>query len=294
MRDAGVPRLRFLTYLSPSIPREFFERVIGHVEARTGLAASLSCETGESGPSRATDPFAAGRADLAFVCAPSYPVLRRAGTASLVGAAPVSADPRAGGRPVYFADVIVGARSPFVAFADLCGAVWTYNDPSSLSGWYSMLGRLAEIGRGAEPGAFFREVSVSGSHRESVAAVAQGRADASAIDSNALALQLEADPRLASRIRVLEAWGPLPIQPLLARRSLPRGLRDRVAKALLSMHEDADSARALGRFRFARFAPVTRAFYEAFSIMAGERGTAARPRGRRPGTPRPGSSAARP
>ena len=286
-------RLRFLTYLSPSIPREFFERVVGHVEARTGLASSLACETAESGPSPATDPFAAGRADLAFVCAPSYPVLRRAGTASLVGAAPVSADPRNGGRPVYFADVIVGARTPFTGFADLSGAVWTYNDPSSLSGWYSMLARLAEIGRGTDPGAFFREVRVSGSHRESVAAVAQGLADASAIDSNALVLQLQSEPRLKSRLRVLETWGPLPIQPLLARRSLPRSVRDGVARALLSMHEDADSARSLARFRFARFAPVTRAFYDAFPIMAAAPAPAARPRGPRSGTRRPGSSAAR-
>ena len=270
-----APRLRFLTYLSPSIPLEFFEGVVGHVEARTGLEVSLGCETGESGPSRATDPFAADRADFAFVCAPSYPVLRRAGTASLVGAAPVSADPRTGGRPVYFADVIVGAQSPFADFADLRGAVWTYNDPSSLSGWHSMRARLAEIGGGADPAAFFGEVRVSGSHRESVAAVAQGRADASAIDSNALVLQLQGEPRLASRLRVLETWGPLPIQPLLARRSLPKGLRDRVAMALLAMHEDPERARSLGRFRFARFAPVTRAFYDAFPIMAAARGKAA-------------------
>ena len=71
-----APRLRFLTYLSPSIPREFFERVVRHVEARTGLEASLDCETAESGPSRETDPFAAGRADLAFV-APRHPLLRQ-------------------------------------------------------------------------------------------------------------------------------------------------------------------------------------------------------------------------
>ena len=156
-----------------------------------------------------------------------------------------------------------------------------------------MLARLAEIGRGVDPGAFFREIRVSGSHRESVAAVAQGRADASAIDSNALALQLQGEPRLKSRLRVLETWGPLPIQPLLARRSLPRSVRDGVAKALLSMHEDADSARSLARFRFVRFAPVTRAFYDAFPIMAAAPAPAARPRGPRSGTRRPGSSATR-
>jgi ABC-type phosphate/phosphonate transport system substrate-binding protein len=285
--------LRFLTYLSPSIPREFFERVVARVEEQTGLESSLACEIAVSGPSRETDPFAADRADFAFVCAPSYPVLRRAGTAALVGAAPVLADPRNGGRPVYFADVVVGAHSAFTGFPDLRGAVWTYNDPSSLSGWYSMLARLEEIGQAAVPGAFFGEVRVSGSHRESVAAVAERRADASAIDSNALALRLENEPLLKSRLRVLETWGPLPVQPLLARRSLPRGLRDRVAKALLSMHEDPSGAGALASFRFARFAPVTPAFYDAFPIMAAEPGNDARPRGRRPGTPRPGSSAAR-
>jgi len=263
-----VRPLRFLTYLAPSIPRAFFEQTVDAVAARLGIDATLDCETEVSGPSPDTDPFVSGRADFAFVCAPSYPLLARTAGATLVGAAPVPADPRAEGRPVYFADVVVRAGAPCRGFPDLAGARWTYNDPASLSGWYSMRHRLSEIGHAGPPDSFFSEVRVSGSHRASVRLVASGAADASAIDSNALAIQLRDEPDLALRLRVLETWGPLPIQPLVAARSLEKTLPEDVAAALLDLHRDPGMAARLAAFGFARFGRVDRRFYASFPLLA--------------------------
>lgn len=54
-----------------------------------------------------------------------------------------------------------------------------------------------------------------------------------------------------------------------------------------------ETGRALARFRFARFVPVTRVFYDAFPIMAVPPEKAAPRRGRRTGARRPVSSATR-
>ena len=59
--------LRFLSYLSPGIPRAFFEAIVEHVRRALGQRASLSVESRVSGPMRgAEDPFSRGDADVGF------------------------------------------------------------------------------------------------------------------------------------------------------------------------------------------------------------------------------------
>jgi phosphonate transport system substrate-binding protein len=75
----------------------------------------------------------------------------------------------------------------------------------------------------------------SGAHHTSIDWVARGLAHGAAIDSNGLRIALARDPSLAERIRVLESWGPHPIQPIVARADLDAGVRDALAPALLDI-----------------------------------------------------------
>ena len=77
--------------------------------------------------------------------------------------------------------------------------------------------------------------------------VASGAADAAAIDSNVLALHRGFHPEL----RVLESWGPFPIQPAIVRASLPETEKARIATTLLTLHERHGAA--LERFGVTRF-----------------------------------------
>src|SRR5262252_2281379 len=170
--------MRLLSYLAPSIPAGFFELLATEIECRLGLPVSVDFETSVSGPTPDDDPFAAGRADVAFVCGPSYPLLRAAGRpVDVIAAAPVFDDARNGGRPVYFSDVIVRRDHPARDFLALRGGSWTYNDRQSLSGWFRMLERLEALGFGRDPESFFAGVEPSGSHVASIARVALGEAD---------------------------------------------------------------------------------------------------------------------
>jgi len=261
-----VPALRVLSYLAPSIPEELFRVLAETIEAATRMTVELAFETRVSGPSPEDDPFAGHRADLAFVCAPSYPALKEVGSpVALLPVAPVFDDPRAEGRPVYYSDVVVRPDRAASRFEELAGAVWSYNDRRSRSGWLNMLARLAEIGHTGSPEEFFAALIPAGSHLRSLELVADGVADVAAIDSNTLQLVRRREPEKAARLRVLESWGPMPIQPVLAGTALSEPLRDRIAGALLRLGVDPAARERIAEFGLRGFAPVEEATYASMA-----------------------------
>lgn len=218
--------LRFITYLSPGIPTEFFTAIAEHVGRELGVAASLRVETGLSGPPKdSDDPFSRGEADVGFMCAPPFLWLRERGTppVELAGAAPAFRDARASGRPVYFSEVVVDALRGIENVSEI--RAWAYNDPCSLSGFYSLLEKVGDTSG----------MVCSGSHPESIKRILAGEVDAASIDSNVLRMAFAKDPSLRTRLRVIESWGPHPIQPLAIRSSLPNKVKKNILAALLSI-----------------------------------------------------------
>lgn len=253
--------LRFITYLSPGIPREFFETVVNHVRRALGQRASLLVEPRVSGPMRGVeDPFSTGEADVGFMCAPSFFWLRELEEppVELLPAAPVFQDSRTLGRPVYFSEMIVRRESPVGSFLDLRGCSWAYNDPCSLSGYYNLLKKLAEMG---EDERFFDRVCCSESHLNSMKMVARGEVDAAIIDSNVLRIKLRFTPELRKQLRVIESWGPFPIQPVVLRSGLHPELKYRLREVLLTIGANSRTPPTLAEFGLKRFAPVTYEHY---------------------------------
>jgi len=114
---------------------------------------------------------------------------------------------------------------------------------------------------------FFGRVVEAGAHQRSIRLVAQGEVDASAIDSQVLALVLGTDPELAARLRVIEVLGPSPIQPVVAATRLPTDLKEELRAALLTMDGDAQAKEALGRGLVERFVPVVDSDYDPIRRM---------------------------
>lgn len=105
-----------MTYLAPSIPLKFFRELAAYLADAVGTLPELLVDESRSGPRYdETEPFSTAEADLAFVCSTSYVWLadRRPPPVELLGAATVPGDPRAAGRPVYFADVVSRAGSGY-------------------------------------------------------------------------------------------------------------------------------------------------------------------------------------
>lgn len=217
--------MRVRSYLAPSVPEALFAAVCAELGRALDTSVVLSFDPVTSGPLDPTDnPLTSGEVDLAFVCAPSYLALRR--EVRLI-AAPVSTDPRASGRPVYFSDVVVRDA------VELRAARWALNDAASLSGYRSVVEAFGV--------SVLERAIVSGSHLASLELVASGAADAAAIDSNVLRLFPKPSLRVATTL------GPFPIQPLVARKALP-GIA-RVQRAVLGLS-------GFEAFGFRGFAPV--------------------------------------
>ncbi len=155
--------------------------------------------------------------DVAFICGLPFIRLYHQLPHLQAIAAPVMQLPRYENRPVYFADVIVSAASPLKTFADLENTVFCYNDRGSNSGYNLLLHRLRQ---GGCPQPFFGTVIQSGSHQRSIQWVASGQSDCAAIDSVVLERELQTQPELAARLRVIEAIGPCPMPPLAAAQRL--------------------------------------------------------------------------
>lgn len=256
MRKSVPDELRFLTYLSPGLSVEIFTAVATRAASHLGLSASLAVESRYSGPSSTdNDPFSAGEADVGFMCAPPYIWLRdrEEPTVELLGVAPIFEDERTGGEPIYFSDVIVRRESPFHAFEDLRGGVLAYNDSCSLSGYYCLLEKFGQMwpNRGDPP-----TLRHSGSHLSSIELVADGRADAAAIDSNVLVRRLAVDPGLRSRLRIIDCLGPYPIQPVVVRSGLEDWLKTAMRECLLSWPDTVRGRRELSALGIRGFAPV--------------------------------------
>lgn len=182
--------------------------------------------------------LAEGRVDVAFVCSP--PVIWLEGAVVPI-AAPVLADARFGGRPLYTSEVIVAAGSSFTSLEELRGARWAVNEPSSWSGYWVT---LAAVGGWDH----FGSVTRAGFHQRALRMVVEGAVDASAIDCHVLAVELRDNPTLAGRIRVIETLGPAPIQPVVVRRGLDPELKDELTARLLALPREVLAPHLVDRF----------------------------------------------
>jgi phosphonate transport system substrate-binding protein len=249
--------LVFATYLAPNI-RPVYQAVTERVASALGRPARLITAT-------SFDEVREARIDFAFICGLPYVRLRREAPSALEAiAAPILSGERYAGRPVYFSDVITSASSPASSFADLRGCAWAYNEPDSHSGYLVTLFNLLRLG---ESRTFFGRTEMTGFHQESIARVAAGRVDASAVDSQVLEVELRADPPLAARLPVIGTFGPSTIQPLAATRAVPDSLRSDVQEVVCGPGTAVDERAVLDAGAVHRFAKIGDSAYDDIRAM---------------------------
>ena len=249
--------IRFATFLAPNM-QPVYEFIVRYVGEKLNRPTTLI--VGSS-----FDQFAAGEADVGFICGLPYIRLRDQQKPSVeLLAAPVLSGERYGGKPIYFSDVIVRRDSPIQMFADLRGRSWCYNDPDSQSGYNVVRYWLAQQG---ETCAYFGKVHEAGFHQRSIRLVCAGEIDASAIDTQVLAIELRDNPELASQLRIIDTIGPSPIQPVVAARHVSDPVKVDIRAVLLEMGHDPVVSAYLARGFVKGFAPVVDADYDPIRAM---------------------------
>ncbi|MBY0527129.1 MAG: PhnD/SsuA/transferrin family substrate-binding protein [Gemmataceae bacterium] len=247
--------LRCATFLAPNMVA-VYEFITARLGDRLGCAAELV--VGDS-----YDEL--DDVDVAFVCGLAYVERAEGGESSVEPiAAPLLQGQRYGGRPVYFSDVIVRRDSPFQTFADLRGRSWSYNEPHSHSGYGVTRYRLVQMG---ETNGYFGRVVQAGWHERSIQMVCDGAVDASAIDSQVLAVAVRDEPELGGRLRVIDTLGPSTIQPVVVSRRLPEAVKDAIQSELLLLGDDPVAQRSLTHGFIQRFVAVTDESYDDIRAM---------------------------
>jgi phosphonate transport system substrate-binding protein len=249
--------IRFATYLAPNMfpvyqcVADFVGRQLGcHTELAVGVSFAA---------------FERDEIDVGFICGLPFVQLTRSHPTPVEPlAAPVLQGERYRDLPIYFSDVIVGHDSPYHSFAELRGCRWAYNDRDSHSGYNITRYTLVQLG---ETRGFFGDVVEAGFHQEALRMVASGRADASAIDSQVLAIEVRDHPELAERVRVIDALGPATIQPVVAASHLPDALKDDLRAALCVIGDDPTVRATLDYGFVARFVPIADADYDDIRAM---------------------------
>lgn len=212
----------------------------------------------------ANDLVRRNEVDLAFVCTRAYVLgAREFGMELLV-------IPQVHGQTVYHSVIIVRDDYPARTFADLRGSVFAFTDPLSNTGYLYPNVVLKRLGQTAD--SFFRRSFFTYSHDRAIDAVAQGLADAAAVDSLVLDYALARDSRLHSRIRVIDRSPTFGIPPVVVGPDVRPQLKAALQDILFDMATDPLGRQALQALDFERFVPGTDELYASVRDMEKEWG----------------------
>ncbi len=130
----------------------------------------------------------------------------------------------------YRSSLLVRADDPRQSLADFDGAPFAYNEALSQSGWAAPQTHAARLGIRLPP------AGMTGGHRRSALAVAEGGADIAALDAVTHALMQDSEAELAARLRVIATTDPTPGLPLIAARGTDAAASfDAVAEAIAAL-----------------------------------------------------------
>lgn len=261
--------LKFTSCMAPSMDPAC-RRIVAYLGARLAIDTAFVDDIPWAERERRLD---AGELHVCWICGLPYVWKANAADPPIVLiAAPVMRAARYANRPVYFSDIVVHRGSPYTSFTDLRGCRWVYNEPRSHSGYNVVRHHLARLG---ESQRYFAKALESGAHQTSIRWIIERRADASAIDSTVLELELLRSPELGAELRAIGTLGPSPMPPWVASRTLPLRIRRELRRAMLTMHVDPAGAEILRAIGIAAFVAVRDRAYDPIRRMAESSGAIA-------------------
>ncbi|HWQ27841.1 MAG TPA: phosphate/phosphite/phosphonate ABC transporter substrate-binding protein, partial [Dehalococcoidia bacterium] len=163
---AGVLRIAIAGVMSPSRTLDAYDQLLSYLGKRLGVRVTVDQR---SSYAEVNELLRTGQADLAFVCSLAYLEGKEQFGMELLLA------PEVGGERVYYSYLIVPADSLATSLADLRGKVFAFSDPLSNSGKLAPEYQLFLLGE--TPNRFFGRYEYTGSHDNSILAVAEGLVD---------------------------------------------------------------------------------------------------------------------
>lgn len=231
---------------------DVYERIAEYLHKKTELETSFLTGLSYSTINKMIEN---GVVDIAFICGYPY-ILSHDGKENPMMkllAAPVMESPIYEDKPIYYSYTIVPLDSVVTSFKDLKGKRYVYSDEISNSGYNLPRAKLIELG---ETNGFFSKVTKSGSHEESIRLVAEGKADASSVDSLVFDYMLLDGDEAAKKVRIIDKLGPASIPPVVQSANLSDNKAEKIRNALMHMHEDAEGQAILKSGHVKKFVAI--------------------------------------
>jgi phosphonate transport system substrate-binding protein len=191
-----------------------------------------------------TDLLMAGDLDAAWLC--GFPYVVNKSDFKLLSV------PTYKGEPLYQSYLIVPATDKDTkSIEDLKNKVFAYSDPNSNSGY--LVPQIDMIKAGINPRTFFNKAFFAWSHQDVVRAVADGVANAGAVDGYVWDTIESIDPRLTSQTRVVTRSQKFGFPPFVVKRGLPSASESALRRSLLDMNNDRDGRALLKRLNIDSF-----------------------------------------
>lgn len=203
--------------------------------------------------------FGKGQIDLGFICSGPYVSGKEKYGFELL------ATPQVRGSHFYQSYLIVNKDSAFHRFEDLRKGVFAFTDPDSNTGKLVPTYWLLQMEE--DPESFFDRIIYTYSHDNSIMAVARALVDGAAVDGLIWEYYQNKDPVFTSETRIIRKSESYGIPPVVASRSLPSELRDRIRRVLFEMHQDPEGKRLLDELMINRFVEPREEWYDSIRRM---------------------------
>ena len=192
--------------------------------------------------------------DLAFICSGPYAVGKeKYGFEAL--ATPVIRE-----KPFYQSYLIVNKNSSIEKIEDLRNGVFAMTDPASNTGAMVPLYWLAKMGE--KPETFFKNVTYTYSHDNSILAVARSLVDGAAVDGIIWEYYNARNPLNTSQTRVIKKSIPFGSPPFVASKYLASKIKEKARDLLLNMHQDPKGRPILKELMIDRFVSPKDTWYQ--------------------------------
>jgi len=177
----------------------------------------------------------------------------------------IIAAPQMYNETAYYSYIIVNKNSTIKTFKDLRGKKFAFTDPKSNTGKVVPTYILSKMNE--TPETFFSGFIFSGSHDNSIEAVAKNIVDGAAVDHLIWEYINKRNPDFTSGTKVIEKHGPYAIPPIVTHPGTDPVLKQKIRSILLDMHNDEKGKKIINKIEIEKFVVMDDSSYNSVREM---------------------------